>query len=72
MLIAPTLVGWLSLVASGLLPQFCIPRLHDGVDDLEAFFEVGEGALDRVDRDPLKVIQRPAEGIGTLGELPRH
>ena len=33
---------------------------------------MGEGALDRVDRDPLKVIQRPAEGIGTLGELARH
>ena len=71
-LIAPTLVGWLPLVASGLLPQFRIPWLHDGVDDLEAFFEVGEGALHRVDRDPLKVIQRPAEGIGTLGELAGH
>ena len=33
---------------------------------------MGEGALDRVDRDPLKVIQRPAECIGTLGELTRH
>ena len=55
-----------------MLAQFCIPWLHDGVDDLEAFFEVGEGALHRVDRDPLKVIQRPAEGIGTLGELAGH
>ena len=33
---------------------------------------MGEGALHRVDRDPLKVVERPAEGIGTLGELARH
>ena len=33
---------------------------------------MGEGALDRVDRDPLKIVERPAEGIGTLGKLARH
>ena len=49
-----------------------MPRLYNFIDDLAAFVKVGEGALDRVDRDPLKVIQRPAEGIGTLGGLASH
>lgn len=39
-------------------------RHHD-----QAFFEVGEGALDRVDRDPLKVFECPAESLVALGEL---
>lgn len=61
-----------SLIASGFLAQLRIPRFHDGVDDLQAFLEVSKGALDRVDRDPLEIVQRPTEGIGTLGELACH
>jgi len=33
---------------------------------------VGEGALHRVDGDPLKVIECPAERVGALGELAGH
>lgn len=49
-----------------------IPGLHDGVDDFHAFFEVGDGTLYRVDRDPLEIVQGPAESIGALGEPSRH
>jgi len=55
-----------------LFTNCCIPRLYDVVDDLEPLFEVGECALHRVDGDPLEVVQRPVEGVGTLGELARH
>ena len=52
--------------------EVCKARFDNLVDDFEALFEVGEGALHRVDRDPLKVIKRPAEGIGALCELSSH
>ena len=51
--------------------QTCVPRIRDGTDDC-ALFDVGEGALDRVDRNPLKVVERSAEGIGAMRELVRH
>ena len=43
--------------------QSGVPRFDHLVDDLEAFFEVGEGALHRVDGDPLKVVECPAECV---------
>jgi len=33
---------------------------------------VGKSALHRVDRNPLEIVQRPAECVGTLGELACH
>ena len=52
--------------------QLPILGLHDFVDDLQALFEVGKGALHRVHGDPLKVVERPAECVGALCEFPRH
>ena len=33
---------------------------------------MGEGALHRVHRDPLEVVERPAVGVGALRELAGH
>ena len=33
---------------------------------------MGEGALHRVDGDPLKVVECPAECVGALGEFAGH
>jgi len=52
--------------------KYRIPRLHDVVDDLESLRKVSEGALYRVDGNPLEVIESPAEGVGALGELAGH
>ena len=49
-----------------------IAWLHDFIDDFEPLFEVGKGALHRVDGDPLEVIEGPTEGVGALGELAGH
>jgi len=59
--------------ASGRLANECrVAGLHDGVDDFQAFVKVGEGTLYGIHREPLKVVKRPAECIGALGELTRH
>ena len=53
-------------------PSARVLRLDHLVDDPQPFGEWREGALHRVDREPLEVVDAPTEGVGELLELRGH